>query len=168
MSAFLFRMPAGIAGMLNRTEIATVEAQIVMTTNPPTSYGVPIAIDATALQVRPIGAGDPAANVYGFLVRPYPTNGNQINEPIGTGTPATVGTCNVMRRGYMAVKLNGATNATKNQPVYVRIAGGTTAKPVGGIEAVADATPANTIALPNAYFMGPSDAAGNVEIAYNI
>ncbi len=166
MPSFLYRMPAGIPGMLNRTEIATVEAQITMTSNPPTAYGIPVAIDQTALQIRPVGAGDTASSVYGFLVRPYPTTGISINEPLGTSTPSTAGTCNVMRRGYMAVKLNGAAGATKNAPVFIRIASPTPAKPIGGIEATSDG--ANTMALTNAYFMGPADAAGNTEIGFNI
>jgi hypothetical protein len=166
MPAFTFRMPAGIPGMLNRTEIATVEAQIVMPTNPPTAFGVPVAIDATALQVRPIGAGDTAAALYGFLVRPFPSTGNQINEPIGTATPPTGGVVNVMRRGYMTIKLNGTAAAVKNAPLFVRIANPSAGKVVGGVEAAADGT--NTIQVPSAYFMGPADAQGNVEIAYNI
>jgi hypothetical protein len=159
-------MPAGIPGMLNRTEIATVEPQITMSTNPPTSYGVPVALDATAGQIRPIGAGDTAASVYGFLVRPWPTNGNQINEPIGTSTPATSGVCNVMRRGYMTIKLGGTTAAAKNGTLYARIANASGGKPIGGVEAASDTT--NTVTLTNAYFMGPADASGNVEIAFNI
>ncbi len=166
MPAFLYRMPAGIPGMLTRTEIATVEPQIVMTTNPPLTYGVPIAIDATALQARPFGAGDVAANIYGFLVRPYPTNGNQINEPIGTAVPPTAGVCNVLTRGYIMASLGATTAAKKNGAVFVRIATASAGKPIGGVEAAADST--NTVQLTNAHFMGPADAQGNVEIAFNI
>jgi hypothetical protein len=167
MPSFTFRMPAGIPGMVNRTEHAHVEAQIKMSTNPPTSYGVPVAIDATSKQIRPIGAGDTAANVYGFVVRPYPTQGTLgINQPLGTSTPPTSGATNVLRRGYVVVQLNGATAAVKNGPVYVRVAAATGPKPLGGVEAAADST--NTFALTGAAFMGPADAAGNVEISFNI
>lgn len=166
MPAFTFRMPAGIPGMVNRAEVATIEAQVVMTTNPPTVYGVPVAIDATAKQIRPIGASDTAASLYGFIVRPWPTQGNSINEPIGTATPPTSGLVNVLKRGYISVQLNGATAAAKNGSVFVRIANASAGKPIGGVEAAADST--NTIQFATAYFMGPADASGNAEVAYNI
>lgn len=166
MPAYIYRMPAGIPGMLTRSEHATVEPQIVMTTNPPLTYGVPVAIDATALQARPFGAGDVAGNIYGFLVRSYPTNGTLINEPIGTAVPPTTGVCNIMTRGYIMANLGGTTAAKKNGAVYVRIAAAASGKPLGGVEAAADSS--NTVVLPNSHYMGPADAQGNVEIAFNI
>jgi hypothetical protein len=163
-NAFLFRMPAGIPGMVNRTQSATVEAQLLDTTNYPTVYGVPVAIDATSKAVRKITTGDAAAAIYGMYVRPYPTNSNQ--DALGTSTPATSGIANVLKRGYMSVSLGGATAAAKNGTVYVRVAAAAAGKPIGGIEAAADST--NTIVMANAYFTGPADASGNVEIAFNL
>ena len=64
----------------------------------------------------------------------------------------------------MTVKCNAGTAKTGGK-VFVRIGAGTEAKPIGGIEAVADA--ANTIEV-NAIFMHNADASGNVEISYNI
>ncbi|MNT89175.1 hypothetical protein D3C72_2298560 [compost metagenome] len=62
--------------------------------------------------------------------------------------------------------LGGTTDAAKGGTVYVRIAGAAAGKPLGGIEAAADST--NTVALTNAYFTGPKDAYGVVEVAFNI
>ena len=162
-NAFLYRMPAGIPGQVNRFSAATVEPQLLDTTNFPTVYGVPVAIDATSKNTRKIMAGDTAASVYGMYVRPYPTNSG--TDPIGTSTPPVAGICNVLKRGYMSVQLNGATAAAKNGTVYVRTAVGT-GSIIGGIEAAADST--NTFAMANAYFTGPADANGNVEIGFNI
>ncbi len=163
-NAFQFRMPAGIPGAINRSSTATVEAQLLDTTNYPTVYGVPVAIDATSKSVRKIMAGDAASSVYAMYVRPYPTNSG--TDPIGTSTAPVSGICSVLKRGYMTVQLNGATAAAKNGAVYVRTVanGGNTI--IGGIEAAADS--ANTFAMANAYFTGPADANGNVEIAFNI
>ena len=170
MPAFLFRMPAGIPGMLTRVENATVEPQITMPANPPTAYGVPVVIDPVVLQIRPVIIGDVAASVYGILVRPFPTQGNLLNDPLGTGTPAIAGACSVLKRGYIMIQLNGTTAAKKGGAVWLRVAGGTTLKPVGGIEAAVDGTTAsNTLLLTgNTYFTGPADSLGNIELAFNI
>jgi hypothetical protein len=163
-NAFQFRMPAGIPGQVTRASQATVEAQLLDTTYFPTSYGVPVAIDATSHNMRAIKAADVVASVYGMYVRPYPTNSN--TDGLGTSTPPVSGIGNCLKRGYISVKLNGATAAAKNGTVYVRTAVGT-GSIIGGIEAAADST--NTFALPsNCYFTGPADASGNVEIGFNI
>ena len=172
MTAFLFRMPSGIPGAVNRIETSIITAEIVLTTNPPTRYGDPVALDAATGKVRPIGVGDVAANVYGFVVRPYPTQGaatgwpNQPQEANGTpGIPSATGICSILKMGYIMVAVNGAALAVKGAPCFVRIGGGTTTQPVGGLEGVIDAvTAANTIKIPNAYWMGPQDAQGNGEL----
>lgn len=164
MPAFQYRMPAGIPGALTRLENQSTEAALLDTTNFPTAYGVPVAIDATSKGARKIMAGDTAASVYGFYVRPYVTQ--NVNDPLGTSTPPSSGIGNVLKRGYMTVKLNGATAAVKNGTVYIRTAAGT-GTIIGGVEAAADGT--NTFAIAsNTYFTGPADANGNVEIAFNI
>jgi hypothetical protein len=162
-NAFLYRMPAGIPGTVNRTQSATVEAQQLDSTNFPVVYGVPVAIDATSKNVRKIGSGDTAANVYGLYVRPYPTVSG--TDPLGTSTAPSSGLANVLKRGYMSVAVNAGT-AAKNGTVYVRVAAAATGKPLGGIEAAADST--NTIIISGAYFTGPADASGNAEVAFNL
>lgn len=164
MPVFTFRMPAGIPGGVNRVEVATVEAQQLDTTLFPTAYGVPVALDATSHNVRAIKAADTTASVYGFYVRPFPTSGNG-TDGLGTSTPPVSGIVNILKRGYMTIKLNGTTAAAKNGTVYVRTVTGTFTV-IGGVEAAADGS--NTFVLTGAYFTGPGDASGNVEVAFNI
>lgn len=168
MVAFTYRMPSGIPGQLNRAEQCHTEPNIIMATNPPLAYGLPVVLDAGTKQIRPVGAGDTADMVAGFNVRPWPTTpGSYANQGLGTGTPMGSGVVDVLRRGYMMVQLNGVTAAAKGGKVYVRVASPAAGKPIGGLEAAADG--ANTIVLDSScYFMGPSDAQGNTEIAFNI
>lgn len=167
MVAFKYRMPAGIPGATNRVEHLTAEAQIMDTAFPVLLFGVPVKLVSGL--VRPIASGDAASLVYGFLIRPYPTQnvGAPYTAPtdgFGGGVPNTQDLANVMRRGYMTVKLNNVTAATKGGQVYVRNANGTGPTPIGSIEAGAT----DCVAIPGCIFMGPADADGNVEIAYNI
>lgn len=161
MTSFLYRMPSGIPGDISRRENMTIESVPFDSSTPFSAYGLFGKVASGKLQ--PVGASDTAASVYGLLVRPYPTQSAQ--EPLGTATPPASGIANVLRRGYMTVKLNSGTAALDGQ-VYVRVANPSGAKVVGGIEAAADST--NTIAISNCTFMGVADASGNVEIAYNI
>ena len=167
MVAYTLRMPSGIPGEVNRGWHATIEAQVVTpsgTTGAPTVYGVPMVIDATAGNVghmRTVASPDTAASVYGFLVRPFPTNSSQ--DGLGTSTPPANGVCDIMTVGYMTVMLNGSTAATKGGTVYVWSAASSGAHVLGGIEA---ASPGGSgFALPGCVFMGPGDASGNVEIS---
>lgn len=162
--AFQYRMPAGFAGDVQRAEIATIETQIIDSAAPPAAFGVPVKM--VAGKVQPINnAADTAASVYGFNIRAYPmqTNGT---DALGTATPPTSGVTDILKRGYIMASLGGTADAAKNGTVYVRVAGAAAGKPLGGVEAAADST--NTVALTNAYFTGPKDAYGVVEIAFNI
>jgi hypothetical protein len=167
LKAYQFRMPAGIAGDLQRAEIATIEAQLIDPTAPPTAFGVPVKL--VNGKIQPINlAADTAAEVYGVNLRAYPIQGNG-TDPLGTSTPPTSGVTDILRRGYVSVALGGTAAATKGGTVYVRVAGAAAGKPLGGFEAAADATPANTIAMPASWeFTGPADAYGITEIAVNI
>jgi hypothetical protein len=162
--AFQFRMPAGIPGAVTRASLATIEPQQLDTTYYPTSYGVPVVIDATSHNVRYAKTGDAATAIYGMYVRTFPSGGSA-TDGLGTSTPPVAGLCSILKRGYMMVKVNVGT-AVKNGAVYVRITanGGNTI--IGGIEATSDST--NTLALPNAYFMGAADANGFTEIGFNL
>jgi len=165
MVAFTYRMPAGVPGAVTRSSAATIEARPLDPTNYPTTFGVAVAIDATSKALRSITTGDAAEAVYGIYVRPFPTTGNG-TDGLGTSTPPSSGIGNVLRRGYITVKLNGATASALDGAVYVRVAAAATGKPIGGFEAAADST--NTILLTNAIYTGPADANGNTEIAFNI
>jgi hypothetical protein len=163
MAAYLFRLPAGFAGMITRVDTTDTEPQVIDSTTPPTSFGVPVKM--VAGKIQPVAAGDAATVVYGFLARPYPFQGQNIASVVGTQTPPTSGTGDIMRRGYMAVKVNAGTPAFGGV-VYVRVANPSGAKVIGGIEAVADST--NTVIVAGAQFMSAGDANGNAEISYNI
>ncbi len=163
MTAFLYRMPQGIAGDVTRQSVSTIETQIFDSSAPFSAYGLFGKIASG--KFVPVGSGDTAASVYGLLVRPYPTQGANASDPLGTSVPKTSGAADVLRRGYVSVKLNAGT-AALGGAVYVRVAAAATGKPIGGIEAAADST--NTIVVAGATFMGAADASGNVEIAFNI
>ncbi len=170
MVAYLYRMPAGIPGDINRAQHATVEAQTIAhtgQTGSPTRFGIPVSIDAISKLIRGVVATDTnaAPGIYGFLVRAYPTGAAQ--DPLGTATPVVVqgSACDVMRRGYMTVKCNFGTPA-KGAPVYVWKSASSGSHVQGGIEATDPST--DGFAIPGCFFMGPADADGNVEIAYNI
>ncbi|HVQ51726.1 MAG TPA: hypothetical protein VMS92_16910 [Mycobacterium sp.] len=169
-------MPAGIAGASNRQQASTIERQIMSATAPATVYGVMMSWEAGGTNaVRLPAPGDTAPSFAGLLVRPYPTNSS--NDGLNTSTPMTSaqgGEANIMKRGYMTVRLYGATPVTKGLPVQVSLATAGSDVP-GGITATPVAT--NIINIPNCYFMGPAFTDPNtanagspsiVEIAYNI
>jgi len=160
-NAYLLRMPSGIPGDVSRKLDSTVDTVILDSTAPFTAYGVPGKL--VNGKFVPVAAGDTAAVISGFLVRPYPTQSAQ--EPIGTATPPTTGTGNRLRRGWITVHNNAGTPSIGGA-VYVRVAAAASGKPIGGIEAAADST--NTVVLTNALFTNAGDANGNVEIEYNI
>lgn len=162
-NAYLYRMPSGIPGDISRQSQSTVEPGIFDSAFPFASYGIPV--KSVGGKIRPVAAGDAASVVIGFLVRPYPTQGGNGTEPLGTATPPTSGVGDNMRRGYMTVKNNAGTPADRGL-VYVRVATPAAGKPIGGIEAAADST--NTVVIPGAFFKSAADAGGNVEIEYNI
>ena len=163
MTAFLYRMPSGIAGDVTRASVSTIETQLLDSTLPFPGYGLFGKIASG--KFVPIASGDAAGTVYGALVRPFPTQGVNASDALGVSVPKTSGAADVMRRGYMSVKLNAGT-AALGGVVYVRVGAAATGKPIGGIEAASDST--NTIAVAGASFMSAADASGNVEIAYNI
>jgi len=171
-NAFVYRMPAGVPGDVGRLEQATIEPNQYDTDYPCLAYG--ILVKLVASKIRPIASGDDISAVgYGFLVRPYP-----IQEPIGSaassqalsaGAPNTALAADVLRRGYMTVKVTagGATaiaSIAKGDAVYVRSTADT-GKVVGDIEA---GSISGNDTVTGAIFMGAADTDGNVEIAYNI
>lgn len=164
MVAYLYRMPNGVPGDVTRQSQSTIETQLKNSSLPFPSYGVPGKIASG--KFVPVASGDTASVVYGFLVRPFPTTGQNASDPLGTSVPrADNGAADVLRRGYLNVKVNAGT-ASLGSPVYVRVAAGTVNQPIGGIEAAADST--NTVVIDGAIFMSAADASGNAEIAFNI
>jgi hypothetical protein len=162
-TAILFVAPFGVAGDITRRDQATVETQVLNPALPFVGYGLFGKMVANAFV--PIAAADVAGSIYGLLVRPFPTQGANASDPIGTGVPKTSGLANVLRRGYASVQNLAGTPAQGGQ-VYVRIDTPAGAKIVDGVEALADST--HNIAVPGCTFTGPADASGNCEISFNI
>lgn len=190
MTAFQFRMPAGIPGELNRINACFVETGAITplgTTGAPTAYGVPLVVDSavgnvgnmrtllTADGTSFVMGGNTVTNIastalglsgfypYGILVRPFPTGGSQ--DPLGTSTPPSQGACDVLKSGYINILLSGTQAAVKGGQVYIWIAAPTGSHILGGWEAAPSA--GNAILVPSTYFMGPADAGGMTEIAFN-
>ena len=174
MVAFAYRMDVGYPGSTNRNHDSTVVREILTPTlaAQPTSYGVMLAMDATGV-VRVPTAGDTLANFAGFFVRPYPTQGGTlsapVNDPLYVSTPpGPAAEANVLKRGFMTVKLNAASPAvSKGQPVGIFIGTPTAGNPAGGVTGAAPG--ATVIAVPGSYFQGPGDVGQSMtEIAYNL
>ena len=163
-NAYLYRMPAGIAGDITRAEHATVKAELMDTDYPVTRYGEPVKM--VSGKARPFTTGDTITDLYGFGVRPFPTQAS-LNEAIAAATPSTTLPLDVMRRGYMTVFCQYGSPA-KGGDVYVRTvaADDPTAQPIGGIETGADG--GDCTVLTGAIFEGTADDYGFVEISYNI
>lgn len=159
MVAYVYRMPSGIPGDVSRKENSVVETQILNASLPFSAYG--LVGKMAAGKFVPFAGGEAATDAYGVLVRPFPTNSG--TDGLGTATPPTSGPCDVLRRGYITVKLNGGATVAAGVPVYVRVAAAASGKPLGGFEGAADST--NTVAI-NAIFLSAADADGNVEISF--
>lgn len=169
-NVYSYRMPAGIPGRVNREWEHTGEPNQLDATTPPTAFGDAVKINASG-RIQALAAGDNAAAVYGLLEAAFPggptTTYGAATQLLGNPTPQPGGRCTIMKRGYMTVKLQGATAAAKGGPVYIRLAGTIpSGGRLNGFEAAADST--NTILLTGAYWMGAADASGNCELAYNL
>jgi hypothetical protein len=172
MTAYTFRMNAGIPGELSRFQTlgTTVTPETMNTATPVLEYGVPVIVNNSG--VRPLVATDVTADLEaGFLVRPYPGGDRTLGFPsgvipYGSGTPPNIGVVDLMRRGFMTVRLAGAAAPQRNSPVWVWTAA-TAGANVQGRVVAADPTTSG-FKLNRAFFRGPADAAGNTEIGYNI
>jgi len=162
-NAILYRMPYGVPGDITRQSQATIEPGIFNSAAAFSAYGLFGKLSSG--KFVPVGSGDAASAVYGLLIRPFPTQGANASDPLGTAVPKTTGTCDILRRGYANVKVNAGTAAVGGA-VYIRVASAAAGKPIGGIEAAADG--ANTITVAGCTFMGDADASGNAEIGFNI
>lgn len=166
MTAITLRAPTGFAGGISRTDSLTVQQEIVDTGTPPTLYGGVVKLVSGKLQ--PLASGDTVATVIatgGILVRPFPVQ--SVTNTFGNATPPASGLADVLKRGYICVPLKIGTAAKMGQVYVVKTAGGsvvvgdyvTSTSPAGGGTAEA---------VTGAFFMGPADAGGIVEIAYRI
>ncbi len=164
MAAYLTRMPSGIPGVINRAHLATVQPEILDSVNGPTAYGT--FCKYTTGKLCKIAGGEAPADIVGLIARPYPVSPSTANEALGVATPDLTRPGDLMKRGYMTVKMGANAGAVvKGGKVYLVInaAGGNT---VGDIMDADDG--ANNIEVADCFFMGPADGSGNVEIEYKL
>ncbi|TXE22186.1 structural cement protein Gp24 [Serratia ureilytica] len=164
-SSYLYRMPAGIAGGVTRSQDLTIEPVTLDNKNQFAAYGMAGKYDNN--KFVPIKDGDDISLVKGILVRPYPITSFADLAYLGVQANQTADN---LKRGYICVQATAGnpTTAKKGDPVYVRVTGGTAASPVGSFLLLPDSTATNTPQLLMAEVMGPGQADGLVEIAYNI
>lgn len=162
-NAFIYNMPAGIAGDVTRKEHSKIESHIMDANYPVTKYGIPVKM--VSGKIRPMAASD-SGQPYGFSVRPYPAL-SSASEALGTATPATDQPIDVLVSGYIIVDNKEGTPA-KGGAVYYRSQELVDATKIGQIEAASDASPETNVAITNALFMGSADSDGNVEIKFNV
>lgn len=154
-------MPHGYAGsyarqpdMIVNTHPAGGTEQIV--------FGAAVEYDSKG-DVVPMGAGSTAVKFVGVAVREVKSALNYLDQSVGSYAPGEA--VPVFMRGAVNVKCNNGTPALGGK-VYVRVVANTglPTAPVGGFEAVADATAANTVELTNCQWAGPADANGIAEL----
>jgi hypothetical protein len=174
--AFQFRMGAGFVGDVNRSHPMTIEPALIDANFPPLNYGVAVLADQAAPNgVRQIQTTDNGITaVYGITVRPFPlqqqaaTNFGAVALGPGSQVPPTSGVIDILKGGYIMVKLGGAAAAFKGSPVFLYYGATAGAHIQGGFEAAAGA---NLLALDatgaRIYFNGPADANGIVELVFN-
>lgn len=167
IDAIQYKAPSVFPGDLTRpTAPFTTETAIGLSTNFPTVFGDPVAIDSTTGQVRPIGAGDDTADIFGAVVRVFPTqSASYPNSAIGAGSPSASEPLTILRDGYIGVKVKGSATPVKGGAVYVQTVA-STGRPVGSVSAAADST--NTFVWVGAQFTGGIDANGNSEIHFRV
>lgn len=168
--AYGYRMPAGFPGDVNRTHPFSVVPRAMTPTlaSKVRLYGDPVLYDAATNSVRGFLAGDTAVTkIDGILVRPYPvqqTTGG-MSAAIGAAVPPDgPAVIDVLREGFIMARCN---NFATQQPalggaVFVRVAATAGVLIQGGFSSVADG--ANTVAITNAKWVGPTDANGITEI----
>jgi hypothetical protein len=174
MPALMYRMNAGIPGEVSRFQTygCTISPERQHATTPMTQYGQVAVMAAANAGVRPATTGDVTADMeWGFLVRPFPGADVGVGFPSGTvgfgaGTPMPQGVVDILRRGFMTVKLGGATAAQKGDSGYLWTAASSGAHVLGLLEPVDPTT--SGFKLNRVRFMGPADASGNTEISYNL
>lgn len=165
MTAYLYRMPVGIAGAISRPQDLTVEPVILKSDNTFAAYGLAGKYDADGFFV-PLAEGDTVDKVKGIYVRPYPTTSQpDMVRQVGADKNFPG---DAMKRGYMTVNVGAdASSVKKGGVVYIVVsADASIPVPLGGITA-AEVT-GKTAALPDAFFTGAGDANGNAEISWKI
>jgi hypothetical protein len=149
--AITFRMGGLYPGMVTRTHPQWIEPNKADLTNGPLLAGQAVKLNTAKTAVIAFATGATDTMIYGVVVRVYPFQQYVLNGDGTQVTPAPV--VDVLREGYIGVKVTGAPN--KGDPAYVNLT-----------DASFAAT--GTTALTNAHFNGLPDAAGNAELVVTI
>lgn len=166
--SFGYRMGAGFPGDVNRTHPASILPGLMSTAAPVRLYGDPAIIDTATNSYRGLGAADTAiTKIDGICVRPYPTQQTSggMAAAIGAAVPPVgPAVADFLNEGFIIARCNNfaTQQPTKNGAVFVWVTASSGAHVQGGFESVANG--ANTIALTNAKWNGPTDSAGITEI----
>lgn len=154
-------MPHGFAGSYAR------QPDMIVDTRPAGGgaqipFGAALVYDAGGA-VIPMGTGATAGKFVGVAARELKSALNYLEQDVGAYAPKEA--VPVFMRGCVNVKCQNGTPKLGGA-VYVRVAANA-ALPnaaVGGFEAVADSTAANTVQLTNCQWAGPADANGVAEL----
>lgn len=164
--AITYRMSGGIPGDVNRTHPFSVLPCLMDAANPVLFYGDAVFI-GTASNVRRVAAADGSATagvLYGIAARPYPIQQSSggLTASFGVAPVLTGQPLDVVRQGFVIVKLPAGATVKKGDPVQVWAAASSGSNVQGQFVAAASST--NTFTATNAKYNGPADADGNVEI----
>jgi hypothetical protein len=162
---FIGRAGSATPGTITRPNIPNERvSRLTLAATPVTTFGNPVAVDASTDKIRPITTGDTTANIFGALVRVFPTSSTSYANTDNTMTSASVNgddVLTVLRKGYIAVQVKGATVSAHDGAVYVQTVANT-GLPIGCISAAVDGT--NNFVWVGATFVGGMDANGFAEI----
>ena len=166
MPAFTTNQFPNVPGTVTRTSHLRMEPQTLLASGNPLYYGLPVVVDPASGSITGVGPATTPDLISGIIIRPTVTS---TASPLGALLVAPLQTLltqvDVLRQGYVAVKLQGAAIPQRNGLVYVRIANPPAGSIVGGFEAASDG--ANTIALGgDTYFFGTPDNSGSIEIFF--
>lgn len=153
------KMPHGYAGSFARQPDMIVNTHSAAGSIP---FGAAVEYDAKG-NVTAMGALSTAAKFVGVAVREVKSALNYLDQ--SAGAYAAGEAVPVLMRGSVNVKCYSGTPVLGGK-VYIRVAANAAMPnaPVGGFEAAADATAANTVALANCQWAGPADANGIAEL----
>lgn len=125
-------------------------------------FGAPLKYDSSGNVVL-MGASSAATDFVGVAAREVKSSLEYLNQ--GSGAYAPKEAVSVFKRGCINVKCQKGTPALGGD-VYIRITASEAAPTaiVGGFEAEADSTAANTVKLTNCKWAGAADANGIAEL----
>lgn len=154
-------MPHGFAGSYARQPDMIVGARPAGGTEQ-LAFGVPLKYDGTGKVVL-MGEGSAAGDFVGVASREIKSALSYLDQGVGSYAPGEA--VSVFQRGCINVKCRNGTPQLGG-PVYVRVTADAAIPTavVGGFEAVAASTAANSVLLENCQWAGPADADGIAEI----